>query len=54
MKKHTEAQALVRSLGEALIALDTLGAATAAAHVDAAIEALCRQHCVVREGSEAE
>ena len=45
------AQALVRDLQARLLEMEAIGALIAAAHVEAAIEALCREFGVRRETS---
>lgn len=46
------ANSLVDELEDRLASLETLGALLAAAHLDAAIDALCREFDVVRDFSE--
>lgn len=46
------ANSLVDELEDKLSSLDTLGALIAAAHLDAAIDALCRELDVTRDSSD--
>ncbi|WP_404480982.1 hypothetical protein [Novosphingobium sp. BL-52-GroH] len=52
MNKDVTARSLVAELEARLLDMETLGALVATAHLEAAIEALCRQFDLQREASD--